>query len=133
MNPPVSAPAPKRFTVTGVLAMKRFLAVSFLATSLAVTACASPGVISGADAKALVQKGATLVDVRTPEEFAGGHIEGAVNIPIDELDARKGELKKDADIVVYCRSGGRSARGKALLTAAGYAKVQDLGGMSNWK
>jgi rhodanese-related sulfurtransferase len=69
----------------------------------------------------------------TPEEFAAGHLDGAINIPIDDLDARKGELKKDADIVLYCRSGGRSERGRALLAAAGYTKVHNLGAMSNWK
>lgn len=111
--------------------MKQFVVLVVVALSLSLTACASG--ITAADAKALVQKGAVLVDVRTPEEFAGGHIEGALNIPIDDLDARKGELKKDADIVVYCRSGGRSARGKALLAGAGYSKVHDLGAMSNWK
>ncbi|MBE2251616.1 MAG: rhodanese-like domain-containing protein [Myxococcus sp.] len=112
--------------------MKRFLLVILAALALGTSACASPG-ITPADAKALVQKGAALVDVRSPEEFASGHIEGAVNIPIDQLDARKGELKKDADIVLYCRSGARSERGRVLLSGAGYTKVYNLGAMSNWK
>lgn len=112
--------------------MKHFILILLTAVTLATSACAAPG-ITPSDAKALVAKGAPLVDVRTPEEFAAGHIEGAINIPIDELDARKGELKKDADIVLYCRSGARSERGRALLAAAGYAKVYNLGAMSNWK
>lgn len=110
--------------------MTKFLLALALSLGLAVTACASE---TPTQAKALVKKGALLVDVRTPEEFAGGHIDGAVNIPIDDLDARKGELPKDKDIVVYCRSGGRSARAKNLLAQAGYTKVLDLGAMSNWK
>jgi phage shock protein E len=112
--------------------MKQFVLVLLTAVTLATSSCASAG-ITPADAKALVQKGAPLVDVRTPEEFAAGHLDGAINIPIDDLDARKGELKKDADIVLYCRSGGRSERGRALLAAAGYTKVHNLGAMSNWK
>ena len=112
--------------------MKRFVLVVLSALALATSACAAPSITPG-DAKALVAKGAPLVDVRTPEEFAAGHIEGAINIPIDELDARKGELKKDADIVLYCRSGARSERGRTLLMGAGYTKVYNLGPMSNWK
>lgn len=113
--------------------MKRFLFAAILAVGLASTACASGPVITDADAKVLVQKGAVLVDVRTPEEFASGHIAGALNIPVQELDARKGELPKDKDLVLYCRSGARSARGRELLLAAGYPKVHNLGPMSNWK
>lgn len=112
--------------------MKHFVLVFLVAVSLSASAYAAPG-ISPAEAKTLVAKGAPLVDVRTPEEFAAGHIEGAINIPIDELDARKGELKKDKDIVLYCRSGARSERGRTLLLAAGFARVFNLGAMSNWK
>lgn len=112
--------------------MKHFILVLVTAVTLATSACAAPGITPG-DAKALVAKGAPLVDVRTPEEFAAGHIEGAINIPIDELDARKGELKKDANIVLYCRSGARSERGRTLLMGSGYTKVYNLGSMSNWK
>jgi rhodanese-related sulfurtransferase len=114
---------------------QQVLLAPLLAVSLAVTACASGPVISGADAKALVQKGAVLVDVRTPDEFAAGHIDGALNIPVDQVEARAGELPKDKDIVLYCRSGARSARAKGLLEGAGFtaAKVHNLGGMSNWK
>jgi rhodanese-related sulfurtransferase len=100
---------------------------------LANSAFAGGPVITDGDARALVQKGAVLVDVRTPEEFAAGHIAGALNIPVQELDARKGELPKDKDLVLYCRSGARSARGREMLLAAGYQKVHNLGAMSNWK
>jgi len=115
--------------------MKQFvllLAIALAALAVSTFARAEPGV-TPSDARALVQKGAPLVDVRTPEEFAAGHIEGAINIPIDQLDARKGELKKDSDIVLYCRSGARSERGRSLLLGAGYPKVYSLGAMSNWK
>lgn len=112
--------------------MKRFLLLSLLSMSLAVTACASEGFTPGAEAKALVKAGAVLVDVRTPDEFAAKHIDGAINIPVDELEARKAELPKDKDVVVYCRSGARSARAKSLLAGAGFTKVHNLGPMSAW-
>ena len=98
-------------------------------------ACAAPS-ITGEAAKELVAKqGAFLLDVRTPGEFEGGHIDGATNIPVQELEAKLASLpaKKDQDIVVYCRSGARSATARQMLLKAGFTKVHDLGGMSNWK
>ena len=91
------------------------------------------GDVSSADARQLVKAGARLVDVRTPGEFAAGHIPGAVNIPVQQLDARISELQpKDAAVVVYCRSGHRSGNAARLLKSAGFAAVHDLGPMSRW-
>lgn len=91
------------------------------------------GKVSGAEARKLVDAGAQLVDVRTPAEFAEGHIKGAVNIPLQDLEARAKELQpRTKTIVVYCRSGGRSARAAKLLEGKGYTKVYDLGPMSAW-
>ena len=90
---------------------------------------------SGADpdARRLVAEGARLVDVRTPEEFAASHLPGAVNIPVQELDRRMTELgPKDEPIVLYCRSGSRSAYAARMLHDAGYGAVYDLGAMSSW-
>lgn len=85
------------------------------------------------EAHQLVAKGALLLDVRTPSEFASGHLANAVNIPVQELEQRIGEAgPKDRPIVVYCRSGRRSAMAKSMLEKAGYAKVLDIGPMSNW-
>lgn len=85
------------------------------------------------DARRLVSQGALLVDVRTPEEFSSGHIEGAVNIPLQSLEGRMGELgAKDREIVVYCRSGARSGSARRVLKTAGYTAVHDLGAMSRW-
>ena len=93
----------------------------------------SLGTVSSQDARALVSGGALLLDVRTPGEYASGHIEGALNIPVQELAGRLGELKdKQRDIVVYCRSGGRSAQAKRLLSSEGFSSVHDLGAMSRW-
>ena len=75
-----------------------------------------------------------LIDVRTPEEFASGHIEGAVNIPVDSLTQRMSEVSKDKPIVVYCRSGNRSAQAALVLEMLGFQNVKNLeGGMVEWK
>lgn len=85
------------------------------------------------DAHRLVAQGARLVDVRTAQEFATGHIPGAVNIPVQELGCRMGELDaKERPIVVYCRSGNRSGSAARILRSAGYSEVYDLGSMSRW-
>lgn len=90
--------------------------------------------VSPEKAKALVSNGATLVDVRSPGEFAGGHVAGAKNVPVGELAARAaGTTPQDKPVVVYCASGVRSARAASLLKAAGYADVHDLGGMHRWR
>ena len=91
------------------------------------------GRTSGEEAKKLVQQGALLLDVRTTEEYAGGHIQGAINIPVQNLEARLSEVPKDKAVVVYCRSGGRSHRAKELLKNKGHTQVYDIGGMGNWK
>jgi rhodanese-related sulfurtransferase len=89
--------------------------------------------ISGSDARALVAGGAMLVDVRSPGEFSGGHIEGSLSIPIQELAGRMGELgDKSGQIVVYCQSGGRSAMAKRLLESNGFTNVHDMGGIGRW-
>lgn len=91
------------------------------------------GDTSGAEARSLVAHGARLLDVRSPEEFASGHLPGAVNIPIHQLEQRMSELDPQATpIVVYCLSGARSAQAASLLTAKGFAGVHDLGPMSRW-
>ncbi len=90
------------------------------------------GVVKGAEARQLVAQGATLLDVRTPGEFRAGHIEGAKLIPVQELGSRIAEVgSRDVPVVVYCRSGNRSATAARMLRDAGY-KVYDLGPMSAW-
>lgn len=84
--------------------------------------------------KELVRDGAALIDVRTKEEFTRGHISGAKNIPLGELDSRVGELgNKDGPVVVYCRSGARSRAARSTLEKAGFSRVVDLGAMRRWK
>ena len=89
--------------------------------------------IQGADARQLVAAGARLLDVRSAEEFGRGHLPGAFNIPVQELDNRLGEVgAPNGDVVVYCRSGHRSSRAARLLREHGFTKVHDLGPMTAW-
>jgi phage shock protein E len=91
------------------------------------------GDIKPDEARALVERGALLVDVRTPDEFAAGHIAGARNIPLDQVSARASTLTPaDAPVIVYCRSGARSALAKRLLKSAGRPDVRNLGAMNRW-
>jgi phage shock protein E len=73
-----------------------------------------------------------LIDVRTPQEFASGHIAGAINIPVESLSSRLSEVPTDQTIVLYCRSGNRSAQASRILEQAGYAGIYDLGGIIDW-
>jgi rhodanese-related sulfurtransferase len=71
---------------------------------------------------------AELVDVRTPREYAGGAVDGAKNIPVQQLEQRLDEVgAKDKPVAVYCRSGNRSGRAERILEEAGFEKVYDLG------
>lgn len=74
-----------------------------------------------------------VVDVRTVEEVALGRIEGAKHIPLGDLQDRAGELSRDADIVVYCKSGVRSASAASTLVSLGFTRVFSLeGGILAW-
>lgn len=76
-----------------------------------------------------------VLDVRTPGEFASGHIPGAVNIPHTELSSRLDEIGADRhrEIVALCKSGGRAATAEKILEEAGYTNVRDLDGhMDGW-
>lgn len=77
-----------------------------------------------------------LLDVRTPQEYAEGHIDGALNINIQSDDFRRlveKELSKDSTILVYCRSGRRSMEAAEILTELGYKVVNLKGGIIGWK
>ena len=89
--------------------------------------------LSSARARELVKGGASLIDVRSPAEFAAGHISGARNIPVGEIARRSTEAgSTDRPVVVYCASGTRSAMARRTLRAAGYRQVYNLGPMSRW-
>lgn len=74
-----------------------------------------------------------LLDVRTPGEFAEGHVPGAKNIPVDEIGARASEVPKDVPVVVYCRSGARVKRANAILRERGWTNLVEMeGSMMAW-
>lgn len=107
-------------------------------TAVAAVASASqPGAVDVAGLKAVLDKGpATVIDVRTREEFALGHVPGAVNIPIDELEGRVSELEtwRDQDLYLICAVGGRSAAATSLLTKQGFTRpINVTGGTNSWQ
>ena len=75
----------------------------------------------------------TLVDVRTPQEFAAGHIQDAVNIPVDDLRSRLGELPRDRKIAVYCQVGQRGYLATRILRQAGFDAVNVGGGFKTYR
>ncbi len=74
-----------------------------------------------------------FLDVRTDDEYNSGHIKGAVHIPVSELQGRLDELAKEGPIIVYCKSGTRSARAAGILVENGFAQIYDMGGgITEW-
>lgn len=78
-----------------------------------------------------IAAGAIVVDVRSPDEFRGGAYPGALNIPVQELSGRLGEIPRQRPVVLYCASGARSGVAAMLLRRAGYAEVVNAGGLSD--
>ena len=76
--------------------------------------------------------GGTLVDVREPREYAGGHVPGAVNIPMGRLPGRLGELDRSAPVYVICATGNRSSAMAQFLIGAGFDALNVAGGTSAW-
>ena len=74
---------------------------------------------------------ALLIDVREPDEYAAGHIPGAVNAPLSTL--AQADLPADRPLFLYCLRGSRSARAAGLLTRRGYARVRSIGGINGYK
>lgn len=74
-----------------------------------------------------------LIDVRTAQEFAEGRIPGASLLPYDQIGPGNPDLPKDSLVIVYCRSGRRSAIAAQALKQLGYTDIADFGGISSWK
>jgi phage shock protein E len=87
----------------------------------------------GGQPAARAERGLVYVDVRTPGEFAAGHVEGAIHIPYTELATRWAELDayRDSDIVLYCRTGRRSRIAEEILRQAGFERLENGGGLSD--
>jgi phage shock protein E len=108
--------------MSSLLLRRAGLVVALVALVGSVAACA-------ADSSPSVEADAMVIDVRTPEEFADGHLEGAVNLSVEDGSLQEAlvDLDPDASYVVYCRSGRRSAIAAELMAAAGFTSVEDLG------
>ncbi len=115
----------------------------WLSAALALAGCGpepTPGgdSITAADLAGRVARGSApmIFDVRTPDEYAAGHVPGAINLPHTEVAARAEEFAayKGREVVVYCGSGMRAASAASDLKAAGFARVLDLEGhMQGWQ
>ena len=78
--------------------------------------------------------GAVLLDVRTPQEYAEGHIPGGQNIPLQNIDKTAYIIdNKDTPLFVHCLSGGRSRQAAAVLKQMGYTNVTDIGGIADYR
>lgn len=122
--------------------MKRILLSFGLLLLVIVTSCKESEktnlqLVTAEEMESILEiEGVQLIDVRTPEEFAEGFIEGAQNIDFysDTFDKDILKLDKTKPVVLYCKSGGRSAKCSEKLIEAGFVKVYDLdGGITQWK
>ena len=87
------------------------------------------------EAKRLMDSGAVTLDVRDEEEYISGHAEGALLLPLDEIteDSACGAIpSKSREVVVYCRTGARSAKAAELLQKLGFENIFDAGGLLGW-
>lgn len=119
--------------------MKKIMIVLLVSVLGSVAYAQQNPVISVIDAdnfeQQIEQDNVQLVDVRTPEEYKEGHIEGARNIDFlgENFLAQFSELNKEETVYLYCRSGNRSAKASAKLSEAGFTKIVDLkGGYKAW-
>lgn len=117
--------------------MKKFLLIALIMAALGAcngeSSNTASGFIAPNAAWQQINAGALLLDVRSPGEYAQGHIEGALNLPHIELAARLSEIdaNKDRPVVVYCAAGVRAEEAKQVLVNAGYKQVYNARGYSD--
>lgn len=81
--------------------------------------------------KTIITNNAFLVDVRTPQEYAEGHVQGSVNIPLDQVANQLEKFKNHDNIIVFCRSGNRSGQALQILKENGFSNVVNGGTWEN--
>lgn len=81
----------------------------------------------------VMSRGGVIVDVRTRGEYAGGHIKGSLNIPLDQLGTQMKQLKKDKPVITCCASGMRSGSARSMLLSNGFGEVYNGGSWMNLK
>ena len=91
------------------------------------------GLKPAVDLGKLIAEGAKIIDVRSPGEFAGGHIKSSVNIPLGSPEKSFSKFKKDDVIITCCASGMRSASAKSILKSKGYTQVYNGGSWQSLK
>lgn len=138
--------------------MKKILTIFVLATAITMAGCSGAGnnqtetetssqpsqniesveantftSVDVNEAKKLMEQGITVVDVRTPEEFAEGHIPDAKLIPLQDIETRLNEFSEDEQYLIVCRSGNRSAQASEILVQNGMKQIYNMnGGMNEW-
>ena len=113
--------------------MRHALLLSLLLVAGVAGAAEPPTKRSALAARIDAGEAPLVLDVRTPEEFAAGHVPGAVLIPHDQLATRIGELGAPREVVVYCRSGRRSGLAEAVLEQRGFRVSQLEGSWLAWE
>lgn len=81
----------------------------------------------------IIANGAVIIDVRTTAEYAGGHMKGSINIPLNALQSQMAKLKKDKPVITCCASGMRSGSARSTLLSAGFKEVYNAGSWFNLK
>jgi rhodanese-related sulfurtransferase len=116
-----------------IVISSHFCVASWMLEALGKLGGRLPSRIDPDAARQLVAAGAVLLDVRSPQEYADQRLPEAVNIPVDQLEARLDEVRQLArPLVVYCASGMRSNRAAGMLRQAEIPDVHDLGSLSRW-
>jgi phage shock protein E len=126
----------KSYVYAGIAALAIIIVAAVALLSSAPTATGVAEALSPAQYQEQFGSSATdhlLLDVRTPEEFAAGHIEGAANLNVDTLAQNLDQVPTDKPVVLYCRTGRRSKIAQDILVKAGYTVVYDLGGIVDWQ
>jgi len=98
----------------------------------AMTSDAGERELAPARAAALIEAGTTLIDVRRPYEYEGGHIPGARNLEMNELTAHAAEIPKDRAVLFTCRSGNRSSMAADAFREGGWDAHNLAGGLEGW-
>jgi rhodanese-related sulfurtransferase len=124
----------RRIWIGLVIVISVLAAALFLSQPCGVSLACPAREVTVAQAASMRDAGAFILDVRQPDEWAEYHIPDTTLIPLGELSARIGEVPRDQDVLVVCRSGNRSASGRDLLLEAGFTRVTSMaGGLSQWR
>ena len=119
--------------------MRIRLTLLLLASALLFGCAEASGQVSSITPEELLSEApanALILDVRSEQEYGGGHVPGAINLPHDELENRLIELndEKDRPLIVYCESGRRAGAAESILIGAGFSDVRHLeGDMRAWR